>query len=328
MRDPWEWELEDLQSLIGLSESQRLEFKSSALLSKNQEHIALELSKEVSAFANTEGGTIVIGIAEGKQGKIPVADRLDGVGSEWPSQRIQQLVEGNISPHLVGLRFRAIPLDAERARYAHVIHVPAGTTAYQSKDYRYYGRSEYESKPLPDYVVRLLMLRGKLPSATLRVVEKLIEDTPVSLENARGDHTLDEWLAQFDGLSPKEPVPVTRYRFSTEVRNTGEVNIYEYRARLQVYRGLLLVTEVGRSVKDGWPTGTGPYGLASSSTMQVDIYPQSGREVNWFQVFVPDGLPLRKAGLRLKWTIWLKDTQPFEGEIDLADEWDREKTDI
>jgi hypothetical protein len=48
-----------------------------------------------------------------------------------------------------------------------VIQIPAGSTAYQANDGRYYGRSEFEAKYLPDHEIRLRMNRGKVARGTV-----------------------------------------------------------------------------------------------------------------------------------------------------------------
>jgi len=175
-REPWNWTKEDLEYLIGQFESLRLEFKDSRLLDPNAKgnslaKIADNLSVEASAFANTEGGTIVIGIAERKEGRARIAEKIDGgvSSADWWPERLQAVVESNLSPHLTGVRLRQIFLDETRTRCAFVISIPQGTTAYQASDKRYYGRSEYEAKALADHEIRLRMFRGKVGNAKIIV---------------------------------------------------------------------------------------------------------------------------------------------------------------
>lgn len=161
---------EDLTKLQGQSESFRLEFKSSLLLEKSRDEIRDNLSREVSAFANSEGGEIVLGIREKKEGKTRVAEDIDEgvdpkkVAPEW----LQQIVGSNVSPHLPGIKLHKIALSgAKQGRVAYVISVPRGSTAYQASDKRYYGRSEYEAQALPDHEIRLRMMRGRIAQARL-----------------------------------------------------------------------------------------------------------------------------------------------------------------
>lgn len=165
-------------------------------MDKSRPEILEDLSKEVSAFANAEGGTLVIGMREEKRDKERVAAELDGFdGTQWPAQQLQQLLESNVQPHLVGLRVRYVPLDG--GRVAAVIDVPQGTTAYQAADRRYYGRSEFEARPLPDHEVRLRMHRGRLPRAHVEVAQ-------VKLVHSADDvvaHWLEEHRRQLSSLA-------------------------------------------------------------------------------------------------------------------------------
>jgi predicted HTH transcriptional regulator len=69
MEDKPHWNRGALEALLGQQESIRLEFKSSRLTESSHEAVAKELSVEASAFANTEGGTIVVASKNaGKEG--------------------------------------------------------------------------------------------------------------------------------------------------------------------------------------------------------------------------------------------------------------------
>jgi hypothetical protein len=159
------WTEDILGEYLGREESIRMEFKSGRLMEQPAEKVAETLSKEVSGFANTEGGLLFLGLAEEKG----IATQLDGVPAElWSPHRLQQIIESNISPSLARIRIHCVPLSvASGARVVFVIEVPKGRTAHQAKDYRYYGRSEFESKPLRDFDVRLRMERGKAPDAEI-----------------------------------------------------------------------------------------------------------------------------------------------------------------
>src|SRR5438876_5873611 len=159
------WTEQDLSGLKGFSESARMEFKESRLFDQGKEKVAEVLSREASAFANSEGGVIVIGMKEKREGKARVADDIDDginpdlVSPEW----VQQVVQANLSPYLPGLRLHKVKLSGPReGRIALVIDVPSGSTAYQASDRRYYGRSEYECIALQDHEVRLRIMRGRV----------------------------------------------------------------------------------------------------------------------------------------------------------------------
>ena len=125
------------------------------------------ISLEVSALANTEGGELFLGIDEDRKTKPRVASRVDGVPATLAPERLQQLIEGNVSPYLPGIRVYRVLLSSEPGRAVFVIQIPAGSTAYQANDGRYYGRSEFEAKYLPDHEIRLRMNRGKVARGTV-----------------------------------------------------------------------------------------------------------------------------------------------------------------
>src|SRR5262249_20263781 len=129
------------------------------------------ISTEVSALANTEGGELFLGIAEDRS-KRRVATSLDGAPITLDPQQLQQLIDGNISPYLPGIQVRRGVLSSQPDRAVFVVEVPQGSTAYQANDRRYYGRSEYEIKALPDHEVRLRMSRGKV--ARGEVIARLV----------------------------------------------------------------------------------------------------------------------------------------------------------
>lgn len=159
--------LENWKLAIGQQESLRLEFKSRKIF-ENKEKSIEDLTRQISAFANTEGGNILIGIEEIKEGKLRIASKILGIDNdtitpEW----LQQTLESNIKPYLLGLRVYRL-LDESGCILFNIL-VPKGKTAYQAKDFKYYGRSEFECKPLQDHEIRLRMLFNQQPQATTKI---------------------------------------------------------------------------------------------------------------------------------------------------------------
>jgi Putative DNA-binding domain len=163
------WTEADVQGLIGQSESIRREFKSGVMFERDPENKWIkDLSVEVSALANTEGGELILGMDEERKSRPRVATIVDGVSTAVAPERLQQLIEGNVSPYLFGIRVHRVKLSARSDRVVFVIYVPQGSTAYQANDGRYYGRSEFEAKYLPDHEIRLRMSRGKIARASVK----------------------------------------------------------------------------------------------------------------------------------------------------------------
>ncbi len=68
-----------------------------------------ELLKDVSSFANSQGGHLVIGIAE--QNGVPTAiDGLNGINQDDEVLRLEQIIRSGIEPRIVDVRTRAIDL--------------------------------------------------------------------------------------------------------------------------------------------------------------------------------------------------------------------------
>jgi len=166
------WNLAALQALLGESETTRLEFKSAKIMAK-QDWLK-QVTKEVSAFANTEGGDVIIGVEEQRQGKERLASAL--VGIELNPYSVRDRIIGNVRPLLLGITAYAVDLPESPDRHVIVVTVPKGNTAYQASDLLYYGRFDESSRPLQDNHVRLLMAQGRTASINVRVKIEVLDE--------------------------------------------------------------------------------------------------------------------------------------------------------
>ncbi len=149
---------EDLELLIQqqVQESIHLDYKRSDALSKARQK---EIPKDVSAFANSDGGMIIYGIEE--SGHLPV--RVDEgipnstVTREW----IEQTILSNISPRVEGIQIQQIPLDASNSVYC--ISIPKSYRAphQERARKRYYKRHNFVSEPMEDYEISDVRARSK-----------------------------------------------------------------------------------------------------------------------------------------------------------------------
>src|SRR6478609_1436236 len=160
------WNLAAIKRAVGdqEQESLQLEFKSAGAIGKAPQ-LKKEISKDVSAFANAIGGTIVYGIAESSE-EAGIAERIDAVDSrEFPTEWLDQIINSTIQPKIPGIVIQTIKVDEQHdERVVHCITVPESTTVHQAVDRRYYKRTNGRTEPMEDYEVRLAMFRSERPA--------------------------------------------------------------------------------------------------------------------------------------------------------------------
>ena len=155
------WQEADLLQLVSeqADESLELDFKESGALQKTDGK-KRELSKDVSAFANSAGGTLIYGIVEDQE--THAASALDDgfdptdISKEW----VEQVINSNIQPRISGVRIHAVDLTTHKpGNVAYVVTVPKSSTAHQAADKRYYKRFNFQSVQMEDYEIRDVMQR-------------------------------------------------------------------------------------------------------------------------------------------------------------------------
>ena len=172
MKQPWEWTDEtDLEALVAnqTKESVNLDYKSCDALQQTEGKKA-ELSKDVSAFANSDGGTLVYGLVEDPLTHLPKKidtgfDPGGPITNEW----IEQVINSRIQPHVEGLRINQIELhNASPGKVAFVVYIPATTRyAHQASDKRFYKRFNFQSVPMEEYEIRDVSRRAETPELRL-----------------------------------------------------------------------------------------------------------------------------------------------------------------
>ncbi len=100
---------ETIQALIaaGATESVHLDFKRATYGKLDGDK--KELLKDISSFANSLGGHLVIGVDE-EEGAASAIVALENVGVEQELLRLEQIVRAGIEPTIVGLRIKRVPV--------------------------------------------------------------------------------------------------------------------------------------------------------------------------------------------------------------------------
>ena len=163
--------LADLQRLIDnqIQENVHLDYKASAAFEQNANAVRADLGKDVSAFANSDGGVLVIGVLEDKKTKVPSA--LDGgvLNATWSRERIEDVLSGAIAPRVDGVEIVPIPASATHTYFA--IAVPKSYRAPHQEvvEHRYYKRANFKNQPMEDYEIRDVLSRRSVAPSLIHV---------------------------------------------------------------------------------------------------------------------------------------------------------------
>lgn len=156
----------DLEALCvgSVKESLQLEYKASDAVDKKNDAKKIEMARDVSAFANADGGQIVYGMTEDDH---EPADLDQGVDAKtYPEIWFEQVLQQHITPAIPGLRIRHVPLSATNV--AVVIDVPATRgDPHRVSDGRYYRRHNFNRLIMEHYEVRDAMRRAVDPALNL-----------------------------------------------------------------------------------------------------------------------------------------------------------------
>lgn len=176
-----------IAALMGMLESRDLDFKQQEYGRADQDK--KEFAADVSAFANTIGGHLLIGVAEDNGAAATTPGIAGDIDAEI--QRLESIALTGIQPRIIGLQMRAVPMAAGNSVL--VIRIPKSwnsphrvTLQGVNRFYLRAGSRRYE----PD-VDELRQLFESGPSLARRIrdfhserIAKIVaDDTPVQTRN-------------------------------------------------------------------------------------------------------------------------------------------------
>lgn len=150
--------LQDIQDLIDneMEESIHLEFKSAGALGK-WDSKKTEMTKDVAAFANSDGGIIVYGLAE-ENHKASALSFIDG--REFTKEWMEQVLNSGIQQKINDLRIYPVRNNGIIEQTIYIVKIPKSfNTPHMSKDRKFYRRYNFEAVPMEEYEIRELYNR-------------------------------------------------------------------------------------------------------------------------------------------------------------------------
>jgi hypothetical protein len=170
-----DWNIQDVQSLVDAKEpeSLKLEYKSSESFANSNEKKD-EMCKDISAFANSDGGIIIYGVREEIRGRLRLPVEIDnGIDlSIYSIDSFQQMIRSRISPAVSNIIIK--PIEMESGRFVIVVAIEKSISfaPHQAPNKLYYRRHNGICEPMHDYEIRDLMRRNAKPDLVLEFHEQ------------------------------------------------------------------------------------------------------------------------------------------------------------
>ena len=149
--------LEDIERMVHgqVQESIHLDYKASGGADPNR---PVEIGKDVSSFANSDGGVIVYGVKEEKGIPLGIDEGVDP--AHCSKERLEDIITSHITPRLSDVRI--IPLLLGTGRLLYVVSVAKSFGGpHQVSDKKYYKRHNFKSAPMDDYEINDVRNRPK-----------------------------------------------------------------------------------------------------------------------------------------------------------------------
>ncbi|MFE8423775.1 ATP-binding protein [Tenacibaculum sp. ZH5_bin.1] len=219
------YDFETINSFIEneIEESIHIEFKSAGALSKKDGQ-KKEVSKDVSAFANSDGGIIIYGIEE-KNHKAHSFSFIDG--NEFTKEWLEQIISSTVNRNIPDLKIFPVRKNGIISSTIYVVQIPSSLEApHMARDKKYYKRYNFESVPMEEYEVR--QLYGRKVKSKLILDKSIIKKTKSTDEDEEFEYTLEVDVYN-DGEKMEENYKVNIYfiDFAKSMRiyqNNGESN--------------------------------------------------------------------------------------------------------
>ena len=302
---PRNWTESKLQNFITseIEESLTLEYKAAEALDR-VETKKKEITKDVSAMANSAGGMLIYGISEfGELEKRHLPEKITPVDRRsFPREWVEQIIQA-IRPRIDGIVIHSVNLSSGENDTAYVIEIPQSNTAHQANDHRYYKRFNFQAVPMEDYEIRDVMFREQTPNIALNF---LVEISPALPNLGVGGERIE--------------VPPT-FNLIIQARNNGSAFAQYVACFLDVPTVILQNTENKMNLKDG--SKFYRHRLTNLNQEYADEQFKANfpllrsMAMNWKIPLKEDFENRRGENLSIKWKIYADNALPKEGKIAL-----------
>lgn len=236
---------------LGSDEYDFQEFKGSAWLGGDSgpaPDLHVNLSKQISAFANGAGGAIIIGLDD--EGRIDGGVRTDlrkGGTRSW----LEDIVPGLVDPPLA--RFNIVEVgptvSGSRIRPGHAVYVisvePSTSAPHQAIDHRYYLRIAGKSRPMGHIHLLDVLRRTRHPEVGIRRVAPFGPDER-STADPRGPKVFismrayvenrGHQLAHHVGVEMVLPRPLVNREIRRRILEPGDVQLTQRPGTVNFFR--------------------------------------------------------------------------------------------
>ena len=210
-------DLESIQNLIGnkIKESLNLDYKKQ--LTKNS-----EIAKDVSSFANNNGGKIIYGVAE----KDELPNSINWIDSKGVKERIECVILDHIQPEIKGFNIYSIENPKNNSQAIFIVDIPESYDAPHMANHRYYIRRNFKSEYMEDYEVKYAIFKKGLKESLDFEINNNIELCSLSLR----------LLSDINSYEPKNRKPIILIPFYSDawkaITNSGLLFVIKTNANL------------------------------------------------------------------------------------------------
>lgn len=204
------WDMEspttvrDIEELIKaqVQESLNLDYKRSSSISNKSR---AEIAKDVSAFANSDGGLIIYGVEEKDHFPVKIDEGVEHgkFNREW----LENVITSNIAPRIEDVQISQIPVSDGRSVF--VVKVPKsfrGPHQERLESKRYYRRFNFKAEAMEDYEIREALNRRRVAPALVDVELKIKRGCVIFVMSNPADVPAHNMQFQFsEGMSWRKP---------------------------------------------------------------------------------------------------------------------------